>query len=65
MRTCTTHHHACDCREAAIQDALVMLHVFRGCIKEKMMPHDGSKCHNLINDILGRLGYIEEPEDGE
>ena len=26
--TCTTHHHACDCREAAIRRALVLASVY-------------------------------------
>ena len=63
MKTCTTHHHACDCREAVFQKALVMLHVFRGCILTKTLPVAGSPCHTKIQDILRDAGYDETDKE--
>jgi len=39
-----------------------MLSVFRGCIKTNFLPREGSRCKELIDDILERLGYVEEEE---
>jgi hypothetical protein len=54
--TCTTHHHACDCREAAIRRALVLASVYT--VWDAKHPWAAREFDALVRQIYGGEGAV-------
>jgi len=69
MSACTTHHHACDCREKAIIKALA---VAQDTMEAYANSFDLEEWHCRVEDLIGtkyprdlappRIGFVNPPE---
>jgi hypothetical protein len=55
MTQCTTHHHACDCREDAIKECITMLKVYLGSMKTRIIPAIDSQCGDRVRELILKL----------